>query len=184
METRGGQSWPARGISAVDTVAVSMIAYVAQMSKVAIFACATSRPIWKGSKRMAQAREERSNCYAAVEKVLDRLKVDYSIHGLPGVDDIISYEEYWLTNLPKAALLFPAIVDATPEVEAELPWMIARALEAHSDDTPPASYYVVLCGAGWTEERVQALRSATNSVVRKGPPLTIETLEEFQATGV
>jgi hypothetical protein len=137
-----------------------------------------------GGNAMPRSREERRKCYAQVEEVLDRIGVDYTIHGLPGAEDIVSYEEYWLTNLPRAAMLFPAIVDATPVVVAELPGMIARALEAHSDDTPPASYYVVLCGAGWTDELVETVRRATASIVRGGPPLTIETVEEFRATGV
>ena len=133
---------------------------------------------------MPYTREERSKFYAAIEAVLDRLHVDYTIHGLPGAEDIISYEEYWLINLPQAAMLFPAIVDAPPEAGHELPAMIARAVNAHRGPDRPASYYVVLCGKFWTQDRVQEIRDATASLVEGGPPLTIETLEEFQATGV
>src|SRR4051812_25597775 len=98
----------------------------------------------------------RADCYHAIEKELDRRNLDYEIHGLPGAEDIIHFEEYWVTNLPESTKLFPAIVDA--DAAKDFDGMIVRAVQAHLDMNDTSAYYVVLCGQGWTDARVDTLR--------------------------
>lgn len=122
-----------------------------------------------------------ADCYHAIEKELDRRGLDYEIHGLPGAEDIIHFEEYWVTNLPESTMLFPAIVDAG--AEKDLDGMIVRAIQAHLQNDNVPNYYVVLCGEGWTEERVEDLRRQVAARLRAGVPLTIESLERFTLAG-
>jgi hypothetical protein len=117
------------------------------------------------------------DCFHAIEKELDLRGFDWTIHGLPGADDIIHFEEYWLVNARVSTKLFPAILDA--DEARDLDGMIVRALQAHIalDDT--TAYSVVLCGGGWTNERIAALRNQVENRLKAPIDLTIESLESF-----
>lgn len=117
--------------------------------------------------------------YEAIENELDRRGLDYEIHGLPGAEDIIHFEEYWVTNIGEGTKLFPAIVDA--DQASDLDEKITAAVMAHQTAGDTSAYHVVLCGEGWTEERIAALR---NKVELGQPPqisLRIESISAFTA---
>lgn len=115
-------------------------------------------------------------CFQAIEKELERRGLDFTIHGLPGADDILHFEEYWLLT-PENTKLFPAILDA--DNAKDLAGMIVRALQAHTAMDDTMDYIVVLCGAGWTAERVQTLRQQVEARLRTTIRLSIESLESF-----
>src|SRR5258708_6878569 len=113
------------------------------------------------------AHEERfSRCFRAIEKELDRRGLDYTIHGLPGVDDIIHFEEYWLTNLPERTKLFPAVGDA----DRGEGWdeMIVGAVKPHAVINDTTAYYVVRWGDSWTEERLDVLGRKVDNRLQTG----------------
>ena len=116
-------------------------------------------------------------CFRTIEKELERRGHNFAIHGLPGAEDIIHFEEYWLLNTPENTKLFPAILDA--DSAKDLGGMIVRALQAHTalDDT--TSYIVVLCGTGWSEDRVAALRNQVEGRLKTDIRLTIESIDTF-----
>jgi hypothetical protein len=118
-----------------------------------------------------------AECYQAIERELDRRGLDYEIHGLPGTEDIIHFEEYWLTNLPESTKLFPAMADA--DQAQDLDTLIVQAVQAHAAQDDTTAYYVVLCGAGWTAERVETLRQETAGILQSSIRLVIESLEAF-----
>jgi hypothetical protein len=120
-----------------------------------------------------------ADCYRDIEKELERQGLDFEIHGLPGADDIIAFEEYWFTNVSGGVKLFPAIVDA--EKAKDLDGTIVRAVQSHAQDGT-TTYNVVLCGEGWTEERVEALRRQVANRLKSEIALRIESLTGFAAT--
>jgi hypothetical protein len=120
-------------------------------------------------------------CFQAIEKELDRRGLDWTIHGLPGADDIIHFEEYWLLNTPVSTKLFPAILDA--DSAKDLDGMIVRAVNEHAEKDDTTVYRVVLCGAGWTEDRVAMLRRQVESRLKASIELTIESIASFSRSG-
>ena len=116
-------------------------------------------------------------CYEAIERELDRRGLDYEIHGLPGAEDIIHFEEYWLTNLPERTKLFPAIVDA--DLALGLDQKIIAAVMAHHAAGDASAYYVILCGNGWSEDRVEKIISQISGRMPSSFSVTIEPLEKF-----
>jgi hypothetical protein len=125
------------------------------------------------------AHEERyRTSFQAIERELARRDLDYTIHGLPGADDIVHFEEYWLIT-PDGAKLFPAIMDA--DEARDLDGMIVRAIQAHTAMDDTRSYTVVLCGEGWTGEQVDGLRRRVEARLNTGIQVSIESLEQFTA---
>ena len=120
---------------------------------------------------------DHTRCYRAIEEELDRRGIDYTIHGLPGTDDIVHFEEYWLTNLPGSTKLFPAIMNA--EMIGELEEMVVRAVTAHAADGDTAVYRVVLCGDGWSPEGITGLQERISARTPAALEVSVEPLAEF-----
>jgi hypothetical protein len=117
-----------------------------------------------------------AECYRAIEKELDRRGAEFTIHGLPGADDPIAFEEYWIEASDGSVKLFPAMAHA--DNAQELASMIARAIQGHSvQDT--RQYMVIVCGEGWTEESLEHLRMTVAIQSNTSLPVVIELLSDF-----
>jgi len=129
--------------------------------------------------------DERRACYQRFEKVLQQAGLDYVVHILPATDsagDPTDFEEYWVTNREQPTKLFPVMAKGEANAESEMSALAAQALKAHSAIGSDLTYYMVLCGSGWSTGQAASLQSGLSSATQAR--VLVQTLDEFEASGM